>query len=96
MEKGYSRIPIYYGPEENGLIFGILLTKSLVGLKIPAEGEDSVTIIDLVSNGKLKMKEPLYCTSSIDIESVLDHFKKGYVHQAIVVEEPEKLVYDAE
>jgi len=32
-KKNYSRIPVYYGDVDRKLIIGVLLVKSLVGLK---------------------------------------------------------------
>ena len=34
LKKNYSRIPIYFGDLKNKLVIGILLTKSLINVKI--------------------------------------------------------------
>lgn len=45
-KKNYSRIPIYYGEPDRNLIIGILLVKSLVGLKY----EEGTTIENLITS----------------------------------------------
>lgn len=92
VKKNYSRIPIYYGHKDNKLIIGILLTKSLVGLNF----NEKITIQQLISQRKCKIKEPLYVKPEASLESILKLFKQGFVHQAIVVNDPERLVLDAE
>jgi CBS domain containing-hemolysin-like protein len=90
-KKSYSRIPVYYGEADRKLIIGVLLVKSLVGLYYP-EGS---TIQDLIAKKLVKMKEPLYVKPAACVESILQLFKKGTVHQAIVTNDPQAMVKEA-
>ena len=93
VKKNYSRIPIYHGDENNKLIIGILLVRSLIGLKINKNSK--YTIADLIKKEKVRMKEPLYVKPDAKCELLMKYFKKGR-HMAIVVTEPEPLVEEAE
>ena len=41
------------------------------------------------------MKEPLYVRPEARVENILQLFKKGTVHQAIVTQEPQAIVKEA-
>lgn len=90
-KKNYSRIPVYWGDVDRKLIIGILLVKSLVGLQF----EDGLKISDLINKKQIKMKEPLYVKPLATVENIMQLFKKGCVHQAIVTKDPENMVREA-
>lgn len=76
LKKNYSRVPIYYGDKQNCLIIGILLMRSLIGLKF----ESGTKVYDLIREDKVTVKEPLYIMPSAKSEHVLNLFKKGHIH----------------
>ena len=92
LKKNYSRIPVYFGHENKRLVIGILLTKSLIGVNL----NESLTVAQLISQKKCKIKEPLYVKPDTSLETILKLFQQGFVHQAIVVDNPEAISKDAE
>lgn len=57
-EKGYSRVPVYYG-QNNTFIIGVLLVKTLLGVDI----EHPKTLRELCKADACTIKVPLYVTS---------------------------------
>jgi metal transporter CNNM len=98
-QNHFSRIPVYYGPKERNCVFGIILVKSLVGLKLPTDSEGNpkkVTVGDLITLKLCKIGSPLYVKPTTKTESILNLFKSGYSHLAIVAENPESLMEEAQ
>lgn len=94
--KNYSRIPVYYGDKDRQLIFGILLTRSLIGLKLPSEGEPPLKVSDIISRKMCKIKNPPYVKTETKTEHILQCFKQGQVHMSVLVKNPDQLVEEAE
>jgi len=53
--KGYSRIPVYYG-NNNNFILGILIVKTLIGVDV----KNARTLRDLCKHQMCKIKTPSY------------------------------------
>ena len=85
-KAGYSRIPIYAKADKN-FIVGILLIKSLIGLKLDDEG--TTTIEDLIKDEKVTLRKPIFTHPDEEIGPLLMKFKNGRSHIAIITEEPE-------
>jgi putative hemolysin len=83
--KGYSRIPIYYGENKN-FIIGVLIVKSLIGFNMDIKNPKSLR--ELSSEEMCIIKTPIYASPNATVGSMLDIFKKGSGHLAIVVENP--------
>ena len=66
-EKGYSRIPIYYGYNPT-FVLGILIVKSLIGLNINGEIK---TIRDHLTEKNIIIKTPSYVDTSTPISYML-------------------------
>ncbi|KAL3515412.1 hypothetical protein ACH5RR_022314 [Cinchona calisaya] len=73
LEKGHSRIPIYYEQPTN--IIGVILVKNL--LTIPPEDEISVKTVTIRRIPRVPETMPLY--------DILNEFQKGHSHMAVVV-----------
>lgn len=78
--KGFSRIPVHLKHDEDAVV-GILIVKSLIGY-VPAE--ECKTLRELYASGIVKIREPYFCERGTKIGAILDHFKQGYTHMAIV------------
>lgn len=81
---GFSRLPVI----KNNLVIGILLIKSLIGLEFK---DNEFTLGDLVRDGKIVLRKPIFCAPNTKIINMLKDFKKGRSHMALVVEDPEKM-----
>lgn len=68
--KNYSRIPIYYGNPERNLIFGVLFTKSLIGIQI----DGTKKISDFIMEGKIKLGVPMFIETKAPVEQVFQKF----------------------
>jgi len=55
--KGFSRIPIHLGENEEAVV-GILLVKSLLGYKVP---DKPITLKQMYLKNLCKIKDPYYC-----------------------------------
>ncbi|PKU86102.1 DUF21 domain-containing protein At2g14520 [Dendrobium catenatum] len=73
MEKGHSRVPVYYNQPSN--IVGLLLVKDLLNIN-PAD-EVPVRSVTIRKIPRVKEDMPLY--------DILNEFQKGYSHMAVVV-----------
>jgi len=89
--KGYSRVPVYYG-ENKSFIIGVLIVKSLIGLPIQPER----TLRELSFQGLCSIQTPLYASPEAKVGSMLNIFKKGTAHLAIVVEDPQTIDRDTQ
>ena len=90
--KGYSRIPIYYGENKN-FIIGVLIVKSLIGFNVDSQNPKSLR--ELSADELCIIKTPIYASPNATVGSLLDIFKKGSGHLAIVVENPQKIIEEA-
>jgi CBS domain containing-hemolysin-like protein len=73
---GHSRIPVYENSIDN--VIGLLYAKDL--LKYWGEPEDRVRVRDL-------MRPPYFIPETINLEQLLQEFKRKRVHLAIVIDE---------
>jgi len=78
--KTFSRIPVHLLDHSESVV-GILLVKSLIGYKPEAEPK---TLKELLIMRDCKIKTPFYCENDTKIGRVLDYFKNGKTHMAIV------------
>nr|XP_043618964.1 DUF21 domain-containing protein At2g14520-like [Erigeron canadensis] len=83
LEKGHSRIPIYYEHPTN--IIGLVLVKNL--LTIHPEDEVPVKSITIRKIPKVPETLPLY--------DILNEFQKGHSHMAVVVKQCNKTIDQA-
>jgi CBS domain containing-hemolysin-like protein len=83
--KGYSRIPVYYG-ENKSFIIGVLIVKSLIGLEI--DHENPKNLRELSMEDLCTIKTPIYASPNATVGTMLNIFKQGSAHLAIVVEDP--------
>lgn len=81
--KGYSRIPIFYG-ENKGFIIGILIVKTLIGADIMKPK----TLRELCKLQLCKIKTPSYVHPYAPLGQMLNIFKSGSTHMAIVCNDP--------
>jgi len=91
--KGYSRIPVYYG-ENKTFIIGVLIVKSLIGLTI--DQGNLKTLRELSMKDDIMIVTPIYANPEATVGSMLNIFKQGSAHLAIVVEDPKLLVKEAD
>jgi CBS domain containing-hemolysin-like protein len=84
--KGYSRIPVYYG-ENKTFIIGVLIVKSLIGLNI--DPNNLKTLRELSMNEQVMIVTAIYANPQATVGSMLNIFKQGSAHLAIVVEDPQ-------
>jgi hypothetical protein len=91
--KGYSRIPVYYG-ENKTFIFGVLIVKSLIGLEIDKKNPKSLR--ELSMRELCMIRTPIYASPEATVGSMLNIFKHGTAHLAIVVEDPQKIVKETD
>jgi len=89
-KKGYSRIPVYYG-ENKTFILGLLIVKSLLGIDI----DEPKSLKEMSKEGSCVIKTPIYASPQATVGQMLNIFKEGSAHLAIVCEDPERLVNDA-
>ena len=77
-DRGYSRVPIALS-EENPIIIGVLLVKSLISVEL-----DGQTIAELFLQDKIQLKIPIYLSKNTKLPKVGRIFKQGYSHMAVV------------
>ena len=75
-EKGYSRIPVYDGDDEN--IIGILYAKDLL---------KKITTKETISSIKDIIRPPFFIPETKKVDLLLKEFKKKRQHMAIVVDD---------
>eukprot|EP00344_Euplotes_crassus_P003404 CAMPEP_0196996352 /NCGR_PEP_ID=MMETSP1380-20130617/2254_1 /TAXON_ID=5936 /ORGANISM="Euplotes crassus, Strain CT5" /LENGTH=550 /DNA_ID=CAMNT_0042412287 /DNA_START=71 /DNA_END=1723 /DNA_ORIENTATION=+ len=85
-DAGYSRIPVYDGDDKNRIV-GILLIKQLIGLDLTEDRK----ISDLVKEGEVVLRKPLFISPKEKFEGLLNHFTKGRSHMAIITDDPIKM-----
>ena len=90
--KGYSRIPIYYGQNKT-FILGVLIVKSLIGLDHLTRRPK--TLRELLCQEKCQIRTPIYASPQATVGNMLNIFKEGTAHLAIVVQNPEQMVNEA-
>ena len=87
-KAGYSRIPIYARKDKN-YILGVLLIKSLIGLDFNENKE--VSLEDLVHDDLVTLRKPMFIKPDVEMGTLLQKFKNGRSHMAIVTEDPEAM-----
>lgn len=85
-KAGFSRIPVYEKGDKNRII-GILLIKTLIGLDLTTGRK----ISDLVNEGEVTLRKPIFISSNEKLEVLVKEFSKGKSHMAIVTDDPEKM-----
>lgn len=83
---GFSRIPVYEKKDKNRII-GVLLIKTLIGLDL-SKGKK---IKDLITEGEVILRKPLFISPNEKFEGLLNQFTKGKSHMAIITDDPEKM-----
>mmetsp|Transcript_11259 Transcript_11259/g.27702 ORF Transcript_11259/g.27702 Transcript_11259/m.27702 type:complete len:637 (-) Transcript_11259:620-2530(-) len=78
LAKGHSRIPVFDGDRDN--IYKLLLVKNMIMLN-PG---DEVPLRSLLQEG---FPEPLYVSSGITLDQMLNEFQNGGSHLAVITEE---------
>ena len=91
--KGYSRIPVYYG-ENKTFVIGVLIVKSLIGLEIDRQNPKSLR--ELSMQEQIMIRTPIYASPEATVGSMLNIFKHGSAHLAIVVEDPQHIVKETD
>lgn len=87
MKAGYSRIPVYEANDKNKII-GIMLIKTLIGLGLT----EAKTISQLVNEGLVVLRKPIFISPNEDFETLLQQFSIGKSHMAIVSEDPSAMM----
>ena len=85
--KGYSRVPVYYGDNKT-FILGVLIVKSLVGVDVA----HPKTLRELSKKGECMIRTPVYASPQATVGNMLNIFKEGTAHLAIVVLNPKQIV----
>lgn len=75
---GFSRIPVSFTKDQTS-IFGVLLTKSLVGYEACNE-----TLKEAIMNDHIRVIVPLFFTETTNMSEVCRAFKEGHCHMGIV------------
>lgn len=83
-KAGFSRIPVYEDNNKNKII-GILLIKTLIGLDL----KEGRTISELVNEGEVVLRKPIFISQNEKLEAVLQQFLIGKSHMAIVCDNPQ-------
>ena len=83
-KEGFSRIPVFKGE----CPIGILLVKSLIGLDL---GNEGVSLSDLVWEQKILLRKPMFCSPDTSILEMLNKFKEGRSHLALITDNPTKM-----
>lgn len=92
-EMNFSRVPLYYGDRDRNLVVGILMTRSLIGI---APNPD-MKLIDLFrDDDTVDILTPAYIKPDAAVESVLEVFREGNVHQAIICDDIVDLTRETE
>ncbi|XP_057868261.1 DUF21 domain-containing protein At2g14520 [Cryptomeria japonica] len=84
LEKGHSRVPVFFGQSTN--IIGLILVKNLLALDLTKEVH--IRNITLRKIPRVSSNMPLY--------DLLNEFRKGHSHMAVVVNFPEEKEQDLE
>lgn len=84
---GYSRIPLCQVQNEK-IIIGIFLTKSLVGYEPIGE-----SIIAAIRGNRIQVRPPIYFLPTANIQEVCSAFSKGVSHMGIVCENKQTAKY---
>jgi metal transporter CNNM len=85
-KAGFSRIPVYDKNDKNKII-GIMLIKTLIGLDL----KEGRTISQLVEEGEVTLRKPIFIDQSMKLDVLLRMFLEGKSHMAIVTDNPEKM-----
>lgn len=91
--KGYSRIPVFYG-EDKSFIIGILIVKTLIGADVRQEPKK--TLRQLWMDSICIIKHSVYVTPLAGLGQVLNIFKSGSAHMAVVCTNPQRLAEDSQ
>jgi metal transporter CNNM len=83
VRRGYSRVPVYCGSDQNALM-GILLVKKLLDV----EPNEDLTI----GSSEVELRAPIAVGPQSSILSLLSLFEDGRSHMAFVTELPEELL----
>jgi len=84
--KTFSRIPVHCSNNREAVI-GILLVKSLIGY----HPKNPLPLREVYINRDCKIKPAYYCESNMKIGKILDYFKKGHTHMAIVCKSSQRM-----
>lgn len=84
MDRGFSRIPVYCNGLRNNVI-GILRIKSLLGKDL----NNPISLRDM----KVKLNKPEVAGPNLNVFELLESFKQGKSHMAIITEDVEKLKF---
>jgi metal transporter CNNM len=76
LKQGYSRVPIYQGSNKNCIV-GILLTRKLLGI------EENIPMSEIA----VSLREPLFVEPGYSMIELLERFKDGKNHMAVVKDE---------
>jgi CBS domain containing-hemolysin-like protein len=85
-KAGFSRIPVYEKNDKNRII-GIMLIKTLIGVELGTGKKVS----DLVNEGEVTLRKPIFISQNEKFETLLNKFLKGKSHMAIVTDDPQKM-----
>lgn len=88
LRKGHSRVPLYEG--DRGNIVGLLLLKQLILI----DPDDGVPVRALISKKKkahkVRVSPPLYVSADAALSELLNEFKDGRSHMALVYDDINK------
>lgn len=88
LRKGHSRVPLYEG--DRGNIVGLLLLKQLILI----DPDDGVPVRALISKKKkahkVRVSPPLYVSADTALSELLNEFKDGRSHMALVYDDINK------
>ncbi|OSX76591.1 hypothetical protein BU14_0184s0018 [Porphyra umbilicalis] len=88
LRKGHSRVPLYEGDKAN--IVGLLLLKQLILI----DPDDKVPVRALISkkkkSHKVRVSPPLYVSADTALSELLNEFKDGRSHMALVYDDINK------
>lgn len=88
LRKGHSRVPLYEG--DRGNIVGLLLLKQLILI----DPDDGVPVRALISKKKkahkVRVSPPLYVSADTSLSELLNEFKDGRSHMALVYDDINK------
>lgn len=85
-KKGYSRIPVYEKDDKSKII-GILLIKTLIGIDLT----EPKSIADLVNDGDVILRKPIFISPNEKAETLLFQFLMGKSHMAIISDNPKRM-----
>ena len=70
VEKNFSRIPVYYGDKDKNLVFGVLFTKSLIGLRF----DGTKKLSDYIIESKINLGVPMFIHKNAPVQEVFQRF----------------------